>query len=220
DPTLMFGDDPVNGREPQPGAAADLFRGEERLIDPMPDRLIDSAAVVRNAKADISAAFGLRMEAAMRLVDFDIFDADQDARLPGRRSRLLLASFHPVKQGVACIDAEVHDQLVHLTGISQHHPEIGVGFNLDLDFAVDRLPEETDHLPRFRSEILRLLMDRAPTAEREKLLGQAGRQAACWAMSTSVKSSLPGGSSSSVRASPPVIAVRRLLNSCATPPVS
>src|ERR1700736_2687294 len=95
--------DAVDHGEPQAGAAANLLRGEERLEDLEPRRLLHADAGIAHREQRVLARYQWPVRLGVLLVERHLL------RLDGQLS--------PGRHRVARVDGEVHDDLLELTGV-------------------------------------------------------------------------------------------------------
>src|ERR1035441_7103952 len=99
-------DDALNGGESEAGAVADLLGGEEGLEDVALSFLVHALTVVAEGEADV---LSVRQVHGEPRAAFDVggFDGQPTAR----------------RHGIAGIDGEIDENLVHLPGIGENVPQ-------------------------------------------------------------------------------------------------
>jgi len=109
---MAFGNDLVTNREPEAGAFADGFGGEERIEQFGAMIFGNAGAVVANADEDFTA---------------EVFSGDGDLG----RSRFVGAAPGGdfLLQGVGTVAQQIHQHLIELTGIALDERQIGVLFD-------------------------------------------------------------------------------------------
>ena len=123
DEAFMAFDDGDDGGEAEAGAFVDVLGGEEGLEDFVEHIGGNADAGVGDVDFDVASRFGADVERGVLLVDHAVSDADDEVASVGH--------------GVARVDAEVEEHLVHLGGVAHDGPDV-VG---DDEFQSDVLGE-------------------------------------------------------------------------------
>src|SRR5690606_18046808 len=121
-------DDSKDGRQPEAGAAAYFFGGEEWFEDAGLGRRIHTHPVVGDSEHDVATRSYFDVSGRVGFVPFDVgrFYGDAPA----------------VRQGVAGVDDQVHQDLLELTWVGAGMPKIRGATQLDIDVLAD---DPTDH---------------------------------------------------------------------------
>src|ERR1700722_7283040 len=83
-PTALL-DDAVDDGQPEPGALALLFGGEERLEQLRARLRVDTRAGVADAQPGVPSGVSFNQRHRLVLVDLDVLDLDREAAASGHR---------------------------------------------------------------------------------------------------------------------------------------
>lgn len=136
--------DPVHGREAEARAASRLLRREERLEGPCTGRLIHALAGVADAKAQRGRAIVLD-------------GLGLDRQLSTRR------------HCVACVQRQVDQHLLELTGIGVDRPGLGSRDGDELDVLTDQAPQQLVGREHDPVDVDELELEHLAAAERKEL---------------------------------------------------
>ena len=124
-------DDAQHGGQPQSGALARRFGGEEGIENLVADRRRDAAAGVGDLEQNVGPRLGLGIHLAKDWVRAEV------ARLQGQQSAF--------GHGVAGVYAEIEQHLVDLGDIADHRPQIIGGLGTELDVLGESLARQPVH---------------------------------------------------------------------------
>ena len=126
--SAMLLDNAINGGKAHAAGLALLFGGEERLEDAIAGFRVHADAGIGDGKDGIGTGDDVGIEAAVGIVEDGHFGFNGEATAVGH--------------GVACVEAEVHENLLDLGGVGLDRLKMGGG-EFHFDVFVDDLVEET-----------------------------------------------------------------------------
>ncbi len=139
-------DDPVDRREAEAGAFADILRREERLEDADASLVVHPDAVVRDLEHDLIVVVSRR-----------------DRQRPVAR------------HGVPCVHGEVQEHLPDLARVGLDRPQGGLELELHLDAFADQPAQHRLDLAHAVVEVDDARLQHLAAAEREQLVRERGR---------------------------------------------
>ena len=153
--------DSVHRRQPEPGSFPGFFGGEKRFKDARHGFFIHPATRVAETQNDIAAGVEMEMLQGVGFIQVGV-------RRPDRH-------LAPLQHGVARVDRQIHQDLLHLARIRFYTRQAGVARNEDLDVFSD---QPAEHFFHFHNQGIQVQDDRLNhllAAEGQELAGQAGR---------------------------------------------
>src|SRR5256885_1157007 len=125
-------DDPVDGREAEPGAFSLRFGGEEGLEDPSSSLGTHANAGVAHREHGVGPRLHDRVLAGIRFVELHV----------GGFDRQLTARGH----GIARIHGEIHDDLLELAAVGAHGTQVAARRRSQVDVLADHAPQHLVHV--------------------------------------------------------------------------
>ena len=147
--------DPENHREAEAGPFAQRLGREKRLEDARLRRGVDALARVADSEHHVRARSHVDVRPRVLLVEHHVRRLDRE--LP------------PAEHGVARVDGEVHQDLLHLTGVGLHVPQVDRGENRQRDVGAEQAPKHPLHSYDALTKVEHLRLEHLLTAEGEEL---------------------------------------------------
>ena len=160
-PAVVQLHDSINGGKAQPDSFADSLGGEKRFKDATQRRLVHARACVADPQTNEMARAGLGMILHISIVDFRAEGAEDQS-----------ASFG---HGVARVDGQVHDQLLHHTRVRHHGRQVRRVIALQRDLFTQQAVQNFRDVSHDFVQIKKLRQHDLAPAERQQLAGQIRR---------------------------------------------
>jgi hypothetical protein len=159
-------DHAIHSRQPKPAAFAHFLRSEEWLENARSGSFIHPDAVIADGQHDIPA-WSHRVPARKRLIDIEHCRLDNELSAMGH--------------SVASIHGEIHDDLVHLSGVGLDNRHRRSRQQNDFNVVPHQRCQQLVDFPEPLIQVEHLLLHRLASAERQQLAGECGTTFCCFA---------------------------------------